>query len=228
MSIHQSKGLEFPVAVVADLGKPFNLADLNSEIILDEEYGLCPQIKPPHTGKRYPSLPYWLARRRQRSELLGEELRLLYVAMTRARDLLLLTGALTKGSFEKQWLATAPEAAPTPPVPRRYTDWLAAWFARHAGAREPEAREGACSLLNWFLHEDANLAQAGPRTEESLDVCPIDFESDTWRQLEQRLSWKYPFVSATTQPAKTSASLLRRQTAAADPDESAPLFPRQG
>src|SRR6185369_12399544 len=88
MSIHQSKGLEFPVAVVADLGKSFNLADLNAEIILDELYGLCPQIKPPQTGRRYPSLPYWLARQRQLRETLGEEARLLYVAMTRARDLL--------------------------------------------------------------------------------------------------------------------------------------------
>ena len=92
MSIHQSKGLEFPIVAVADLGKSFNLADLKADIILDEEYGLCPQIKPPHGPRTYPSLPYWLARRRQRRELLGEELRLMYVAMTRARDTLLLSG----------------------------------------------------------------------------------------------------------------------------------------
>src|SRR5205807_7874056 len=54
MSIHQSKGLEFPVVVAADLGKPFNLLDLHAEIILDEQYGLCPQIKPPGAGSRYP------------------------------------------------------------------------------------------------------------------------------------------------------------------------------
>src|SRR5258708_12250834 len=90
MSIHQSKGLEFPVVVVADLGKPFNLSDLRAEIILDEKFGLCPQIKPPQTGQRYPSLPYWRARQRQKEELLGEELRLLYVAMTRPPDTLLL------------------------------------------------------------------------------------------------------------------------------------------
>src|SRR6185369_3462046 len=51
MSIHQSKGLEFPVVVVADIGKSFNTSDQRANIILDEEYGLCPQIKPPHTGK---------------------------------------------------------------------------------------------------------------------------------------------------------------------------------
>jgi len=46
MSIHQSKGLEFPVVVVADLGKPFNLSDLKAEIILDEQYGLCLRLSP--------------------------------------------------------------------------------------------------------------------------------------------------------------------------------------
>ena len=92
MSIHQSKGLEFPVVVVADLAKAFNEQDLRGEIILDGEFGLCPRVQPPQTGARYPSLPHWLAQRRQRRELRGEELRLLYVAMTRARDTLILTG----------------------------------------------------------------------------------------------------------------------------------------
>ena len=50
MSIHQSKGLEFPLVVVADLGKAFNLADLRADLILDETYGLCPRIQPPLTG----------------------------------------------------------------------------------------------------------------------------------------------------------------------------------
>src|SRR5277367_5589603 len=95
MSIHASKGLEFPVVAVADLGKKFNFTDLSAQIIIDEKYGLCPKIKPPHTGSRYPSLPHWLAQWRHKQEILGEELRLLYVAMTRARDTLLLVGSLS-------------------------------------------------------------------------------------------------------------------------------------
>jgi ATP-dependent helicase/nuclease subunit A len=101
MSIHQSKGLEFPVVMVADLGKPFNVSDLRADLILDDKYGLCPQIMPPDSGSRYPSLPHWLASRRQHRELLGEELRLLYVAMTRARDTLLLSATVSEKRFEK-------------------------------------------------------------------------------------------------------------------------------
>ena len=102
-SIHQSKGLEFPVVVVADLGKSFNLQDLRQPVILDEQYGLCSLVRPPDVGGRYPSLPYWLAQRRQRRETLGEEMRLLYVACTRACDLLLLSGSVAAKRIEDRW-----------------------------------------------------------------------------------------------------------------------------
>ena len=61
MSVHQSKGLEFPVVAVADLAKPFNAQDLRAEIILDEQFGLCPRVKPPAYGPAL-SKPAVLAR----------------------------------------------------------------------------------------------------------------------------------------------------------------------
>src|SRR5665213_3272294 len=91
MSIHQSKGLEFPIVALGDLGHRFNFRDATGRVILDEEFGLCPQIKPPGSAQFYPSLASWLAAKRQRRETLGEELRLLYVAMTRAMEWLILT-----------------------------------------------------------------------------------------------------------------------------------------
>jgi ATP-dependent helicase/nuclease subunit A len=134
MSIHQSKGLEFPVVVVADLGKPFNLADLQAEIILDERYGLCPQVKPPHIGKRYPSLPHWLAARQQKRELLGEELRLLYVAMTRAKDRLILSASITRQSFATVWSHESESPEPAAHKARSFADWVGAWFRRNVPA----------------------------------------------------------------------------------------------
>src|SRR5690606_14576500 len=67
-SIHRSKGLEFPVVVLAGLGWQFNFRDLNESILLDEQFGLCAKISPPESDQRYPSLPHWLARRRQHRE----------------------------------------------------------------------------------------------------------------------------------------------------------------
>jgi ATP-dependent helicase/nuclease subunit A len=171
MSIHQSKGLEFPVVAVADLAKPFNTQDLRGEIIFDETFGLCPRIKPPHTGCRYPSLPYWLAQQHQRREQWGEELRLLYVATTRARDTLILTGAVTENKWESLWVK--PEAITIQAIvaAKSYADWLGLWFAHNrvqspsafAKLRRDEkpkaqsATEGELPHLHWRIADDAEL-----------------------------------------------------------------------
>ena len=143
MSIHQSKGLEFPIVAVADLAKPFNTQDLRGEIIFDEAFGLCPRVKPPHTGRRYPSLPHWLAQPHQRREQWGEELRLLYVALTRARDTLVLTATVSEKKWEALW--TKPVAITTQAVvsAKSYADWLGLWFA-HSQVRSPAVHSPKC------------------------------------------------------------------------------------
>ncbi|MEO7724702.1 MAG: UvrD-helicase domain-containing protein, partial [Chthoniobacterales bacterium] len=151
MSVHQSKGLEFPVAVVADLGKAFNFQDLRAEIILDENYGLCPLVKPPDTGARYPSLVYWLARQRQKRELMGEELRLLYVAMTRARYKLILTGSMPRLRWEAL-PGTWPQITPRALLDARScADWLRLWLAR--------THDGAANLFEWRELDDESLRE---------------------------------------------------------------------
>lgn len=224
MSIHQSKGLEFPVVVLADLGKPFNDSDLKAAIILDEQYGLCPQIKPPHTGRRYPSLPHWLAARRQKRELLGEELRLLYVAMTRAKELLILSGSVSQASYDTVW---APDAEALPPAldrARCFADWLGAWYRTHVSANG--AREGENELLRWTILDDSALVSMPETGPVSQDAASGTREVDPtiWQALEQRFATAYPFTTSTRLPAKSTVSTLRRQAVAGDaePEWSAP------
>jgi len=223
MSIHQSKGLEFPVVVVADLGKAFNLSDLSADIILDETYGLCPQVKPPHTGQRYPSLPYWLARDHQLRELLGEEMRLLYVALTRARDRLILSGSVSAKKFETVWKAAEKAGGLDALVAARsYLDWVGLWAAQNCPGLDAEAEEGANRWIRWSIYDDARLAAAepSPLAAEPLDgLAPAGFSPDAWKRLEDKLSWVYPFTASIVQPAKVSVSQLRRR--AAELDDSA-------
>ena len=103
MSIHGSKGLEFPVVALACLGGQFNQTDLRQDILLSPSLGLCARIVCPQSERRYPSLPWWFARQSEHRELLGEELRLLYVAMTRARDTLVLTAFDRTRQGESPW-----------------------------------------------------------------------------------------------------------------------------
>ncbi len=227
MSIHQSKGLEFPVVVVADLGKPFNLSDLRAEIILDAQYGLCPQIKPPHTGQRYPSLPYWLARQRQKQESLGEELRLLYVAMTRARDTLILSGTVSEKRFHKQWRETADLNTASLLAARNYLDWIAVWSGKFSGA-PLSPPEGGNAWLRWTIYDDLDkrlldeAAQTSTETETDGPGAVLDVGA--WQKLRQRLAWQYPHVAATHEPAKTSVTVLRRRLADETDAEAKPLF----
>jgi ATP-dependent helicase/nuclease subunit A len=225
MSIHQSKGLEFPVVLVADLGKGFNLADLRADLIFDEEYGVCPQIKPPDTGSRYPSLPFWLARRRQLRELHGEELRLLYVAMTRARDLLLLTATITEKQFNERWQGTAasPGVARGKPV-SSYSDWLGDWFAANFASTPKGATSGENAVLQWRILEDSELTDSGlPASPELAAAQFLESDATVWQKLQARLGWEYAFPAGILQPAKTSVTALRRQADDADA-ETVPFF----
>jgi ATP-dependent helicase/nuclease subunit A len=236
MSIHQSKGLEFPVVAVADLAKPFNLQDLRGEIIVDEGYGLCPHVKPPHTGRRYPSLPHWLAQRQQRREQSGEELRLLYVALTRARDTLILTGTVGENKWKTIWTN---RAAVTPQAiinAQSYADWLGLWLAQHA--QGADVRLGSLPFLRWRIVDDAELnhdstperRQDSAQTKDQTGIPrlvsgkdTIQFDAATAEKLRTALSWEYPFKAATERKAKTSVTALRREVEELD-DEAEPFF----
>jgi len=233
MSIHQSKGLEFPVVVLADLAKSFNEQDLRGEIIFDEKFGLCPKVKPPSSGRRYPSLPHWLAQRRQKRELRGEELRLLYVALTRARDNLILTASISEKSWDEVW--TQPATVNTQQIAgaNSFAAWLALWFAQNVTTAN--ATQGETPLLRWRLLDDEALANGwGETPGEPSPVAgddgsrgrsphqPLD-EAGT-EKLRAILEWGYPFAAATVRKAKSSVTALRREAEELD-DEAETLFP---
>jgi ATP-dependent helicase/nuclease subunit A len=238
MSIHQSKGLEFPIVAVADLAKPFNTQDLRGEIIFDETFGLCPRIKPPRTGRRYPSLPHWLAQQHQRREQWGEELRLLYVALTRARDTLILTAAVTEKKWGSLWLK--PEAITIQAIvaAKSYADWLGLWFAQQAN--DADTTQGELPHLRWRIADDAELRDDSicrSRDDEAQTKDPsetphvvsckntIALDAATTERLRAILSWKYPFAAATQRPAKSSVTALRRQAEEELEDEAEQIFP---
>jgi ATP-dependent helicase/nuclease subunit A len=212
MSIHQSKGLEFPVVVLADLSKRFNEQDLNGEIIFDEALGLCPKVKPPERGGRYPSLPHWLARRRQKRELRGEELRLLYVATTRARDNLILTASISEKNWDEKWNVPQPVTAPKIAEANCFADWIGIWFSNENA--EPKN-------LCWQIMDDVKLAPNAESGKRKTEIPSLD--SATIERLRERLEWKYPHAAATGRKAKSSVTALRREAEALD-DEAEQVF----
>jgi len=230
MSIHQSKGLEFPVVVLADLGKKFNLGDTNQKVILDEEYGLCSQVKPPESRQFYPSLPFWLAQRRQKRETLGEELRLLYVALTRASERLILVGSLRGTNALERWQENASRGCGVTELlsSSNTLEWVGMWLAlvNHCG---PISSKGANSLLNWQIGNISNsdipdlqppVPVEMPEPSAPISAPPVVNETEV-ENLEKRIQWRYPFEIATQAPAKKSVSTLRHEIA---DEEASPLF----
>ncbi len=243
MSIHQSKGLEFPVVVVAGLGTLFNERDLRGDTLLDEEFSLCPMVSPPGRERRYLSLPHWLARRRGRRELLGEELRLLYVALTRARDTLLLVGTDTGKAVAEKWRGPATELNDLALLKARCPlNWLRAWLP--AVTRDADWQSDATGrngLLSWdfYAADDRRLASVTtlrPFTlPPSLDGGGGEAAAGDPNQLKAemahiraKLEWIYPHEAATHEPAKTSVTVLRRRAAETDEEAAQWFRPRGG
>ena len=96
MSIHKSKGLEFPVVIVAGLGKQFNLKDFSGDICINADHGIGIKYVDVEKRIKYPSFYHSVIKMRGTEDVIGEEMRLLYVAMTRAKDKLIMTGYLDK------------------------------------------------------------------------------------------------------------------------------------
>jgi ATP-dependent helicase/nuclease subunit A len=159
MSIHQSKGLEFPIVAVADLAKNFNTQDLRGEIILDEEFGLCPKVKPPQadgviqvcrTGSRNEHQKPRIGRRRIAAALRRHDARARQFDFDRQRH-----GKKWEKSLEKPGAITPQKIL----AAKSYADWLGLWFAQ---VQSPKSKvqsemEGELPHLRWRIANDEEL-----------------------------------------------------------------------
>jgi ATP-dependent helicase/nuclease subunit A len=128
MSIHRSKGQEFPVVLLPDLGKAINLQDCQGSILLDRAMGLGLQVVDPVLQIRYPSLASTVVSQQLKQQTMAEELRVLYVAMTRAKEHLIMTGTCAEtqpDKWKQQWADHVGRIAAEAVLDARTTlDWL--------------------------------------------------------------------------------------------------------
>lgn len=231
LSIHRSKGLEFPVVALAGLGTNFNEQNLNGAVLLDEKLGLCPKIIPPGGDQGYASLPHRLARKNELRELRGEELRLLYVALTRARDTLLLVGTTKAEVTAARWESSDGSQLDAKAVlaARSHLDWLRLWLSQATKDSDwHDDQRGENRLLTWQItaENDAcfkNVASVAAVSPTTPIVSTAPNEADLLA-LKARLDWQYPHLGATHEAAKTSVTALRKRIADESDEEAKPLF----
>ena len=150
MTIHKSKGLEFPVVFLSGVQKGFNMMDLRSELLIDKNAGLGLKGYFPDIRVSFPTMPWFYVKDVKEAALKAEEQRILYVALTRARDKLIMTGHFkgfknakgklsTLGELIKNAASVEGQQLPTDIITQAntYLDWLIMGFARHLDGGNP-------------------------------------------------------------------------------------------
>lgn len=236
MSIHKSKGLEFPVVFLGGTGKRFNLRDTNDTLLLHGELGFGIDLVDPVGRIYYSTVPKQAIKQRIKLESLSEEMRVLYVAMTRAKEKLIITGC--DNNIEKslnKWSAaldSAEEKLPPDLVVRgqRYLDWIGLALMRHEDFHElmksydinigcPRTIDNDQSKwnINLWKKEDflRTKQEEGEKQEEAGLLKELENQIGITKPREdiaRKLEWSYPYEKATKLPAKLTVTELKRLT----------------
>ena len=212
LSVHKSKGLEFPVVFLCDTARRFNRQDSRDTVLVHPSLGLGPKVTDLERRVEYPTLARAAIKLRLEREMLSEEMRLLYVALTRAKERLFVTASLKDPDKTLEKLRT-----------------------RLSVPMAPEALSSASAPIEWLLYaamadEERRLRirVCEPEEDETVDAAETERpepDGEAARELARRLSFVYPHSGAEKLPSKVTATGLKGR---AEPDkDAAELLPQR-
>jgi len=215
MSIHKSKGLEFPIVFVAGMEKQFNLMDVRSSTVIHPELGVGLDYVDVKQRVKNPTILKKMIQNEIHNETVAEELRVLYVALTRAKEKLIMTGTVT--DFEKKeldFLSLAARNKESLPYIRiasakTYMDWVLPTL--YCGENSP-VKLKLKKLWELELMDTAEEV-ADVFTKEVLlnwDTGQI-YDQSVKKQLEEQFSYSYPYAQNPKTKQKISVSELKKR-----------------
>ena len=232
MSIHKSKGLEFPIVIVSGMGKNFNKQDTRSKMVLHPELGIGLDYMDGKKRIKSPTIAKKAIAKLIELENLGEELRVLYVALTRAKEKLILTGTLKDAAEKVEFYRQQANLSKAADRPLSYL-----------------TREGASGYLDWILPAVLSYGDKYPvRIVEAAELVLDEVENQLEQnedlterigeikaadpqlvgQLKQRFSQRYPYQVDVLRKNKYSVSELKhramREKFEAEQEETIPAF----
>ena len=244
MTIHKSKGLEFPVVFLSGVQKRFNTMDFNSPLLVDKNGGIGLKGYYPDIRVSYPSMPWLYCKSIKSDAMKAEEQRILYVALTRARDKLFLTGYINKeikkekgvGAHIKHAALTQTQAlgADLIKAGNSYLHWLLIAFARHLDGGAPlrniielegetnfDLLDRQCQVKveihDGSLYGDLDYkADVDETTINTVRVLGKVNDVELPEEIVQRFAFTYPNLVAAKTTAKISVSELKRRFAERD------------
>ncbi len=230
MSIHRSKGLEFPVVFVCGLTKKFNFADTRERLLFHPDEGLAMDYIDERQRTIVPTLRKKVLKQQMEEEMLGEELRLLYVAMTRAKEKLCLMGYVQNyEKMEEKWAATAPAAGEklfylTLSKAKTYLDFIGPVLA---GLKQTRLCMEASQ--NEDVQEAGNKKERELLRQQFLSGQGKYFEPDMLLLggIRAYLDFHYPYMVDAELPFKVSVSELKSMEDTEEEFEIPQLYPQQ-
>lgn len=210
MSVHKSKGLEFPIVFLSGAGKQFNMQDLNEQILLDQDMGFGPKYINFERKIEYNTIAKEAIKIKSKTELLSEEMRLLYVALTRAKEKIIITGVekdLQKTLENKQKELDMYDGAQKIPLnlvkkSKTYLDWLEYVYLFNK-------EKNIIEFNKIVLENEKTKEENDNKKEKKIDVIK-DISKEQKEEVNKKLTWKYKYIESTKIEGKTSVSAIAK------------------
>ena len=217
MSIHKSKGLEFPVVFLSGTGKKFNLQDLNETILLHQDIGFGPKLIDSERKIEYNTLAKQAIRIKSKKETISEEMRVLYVALTRAKEKLIITGIskdLHKELNEKEQMLDMYNINKKEKIHSKlvekytsYLDWIELVYLNN--------KDKVSKIIELKEYKKGDLLKEIQKQEkEEIDIEKVFKEKlekiGKIEEISKLLKWQYPYKESSKIPTKTSVTKLKQ------------------
>ncbi|HBG4932325.1 TPA: helicase-exonuclease AddAB subunit AddA [Clostridioides difficile] len=230
MSIHKSKGLEFPVVICSAMGKNFNTQDFKKSILYHHNLGYGPQFVDYERRISFPSIAKEALKSKINIENLSEEMRVLYVAFTRAKEKLIITGSTRNIQDSiKRW-SNGIESLDTISQyeilkGKNFLDWIMPCVLRHRDLSNLLEEVGLDAVFNvehnskWYgklwnkndILVEKKSDEEKESIEEILEKIDVDNpDSDYYSELEEKLNYIYPYEFSTRKPATISVTEIKK------------------
>ena len=218
MSIHKSKGLEFPVVILSGTGKGFNMRDLNDPILFHQDIGLGPKFIDEERKIEYNTLAKEAIKIKSHQETLSEEMRILYVALTRAKEKLIITGLskdAKKSLKQKEELLEIYDIenesnkinAKLIKKYKTYLDWLELVYLYN--------KDDVSSITKLEIINKSEVLKnkkeiRNSKKEDIIDIIKKQLENiEIDNEIISKLNWQYSYLESVNMPGKTSVTKLK-------------------
>ncbi|MFD1926919.1 helicase-exonuclease AddAB subunit AddA [Sporosarcina siberiensis] len=223
MTIHSSKGLEFPYVFLAGMGRKFNKMDFNESYLFDQHFGLAVKAIDPDNRITYTSLPFLAMKEKKELEMRAEEMRILYVAMTRAKEHLYMVASVKDiekeiGKWQDAQLIDPMLMLPeyTRSRANGYLDWIGPAVARHTAFGKFGVLPGGQfidSPSNWVIDAIpfSGVYDVMPEEEEAVEEMDTpELDEVAFAEVKRRFDWTYEHSNSVTKRSKQTVSELKR------------------